>query len=128
MSDESSEQIRGAIEWQDLTVANADALRDFYSQVAGWTSQPLDMGGYDDYVMMTSDGGQVVAGICHARGSNANLPPQWMVYINVDDIEASVSRCVELGGEIIDGPRAIGEGEFCVIRDPAGAVCALIKQ
>ncbi|MFB3107254.1 MAG: hypothetical protein ACE1ZA_20350, partial [Pseudomonadales bacterium] len=39
-----------------------------------------------------------VAGICHARGSNANLPPQWLIYINVADVDKSVQRCVEMGG------------------------------
>jgi len=28
----------------------------------------------------------------------------------------------------IDGPRSLGTGRFCVIRDPAGAVCALYQS
>ena len=35
--------------------------------------------------------------------------------------------CVELGGQVIDGPREMGGQTFCVIRDPAGAVAALIN-
>ena len=66
-----------------------------------------------------------MAGICHARGSNANLPAQWLMYVVVEDVEASARHCVELGGELLDGPRELGGGRFCVIRDPAGAVCAL---
>ncbi len=30
-----AEQATGGIEWRDLTVENADAVRDFYSEVAG---------------------------------------------------------------------------------------------
>jgi predicted enzyme related to lactoylglutathione lyase len=35
----------GAIFWQDLTVDNAYQVRDFYSQVVGWTHADQDMGG-----------------------------------------------------------------------------------
>ena len=42
----------GTISWSDLTIPNADAVRDFYSAVAGWKSMPIDMGGYSDYCMM----------------------------------------------------------------------------
>jgi hypothetical protein len=131
MSDESTEQQPdqrpGRIGWQDLTVDNAEQVRDFYSEVVGWKTMPLDMGGYDDYVMLSPDGEDGIAGVCQARGINANIPPQWLVYINVEDLDESVESVKALGGEIVDGPRAIGEGRFCVIRDPAGAVCGLMQ-
>jgi predicted enzyme related to lactoylglutathione lyase len=116
----------GTIAWTDLTVPDADALRDFYERVAGWKSQALSMGDYSDYVMVSS-AGDGVAGICHARGPNAKVPPQWLMYIVVDDVDRAVSECTALGGQVIDGPRPMSGGSFCIIRDPAGAVCGLIK-
>lgn len=116
----------GAIVWRDLTVADADAICRFYCDVVGWTSQPHEMGGYHDFDIRDASG-QTVAGICHARGENAKLPAQWLVYISVADVEASVRRCRQLGGEILDGPRMMGQSRFCVIRDPAGAVAAMIE-
>ncbi len=116
----------GRIGWQDLTGGNAGVVRDFYAEVVGWNTIPLDMGGYDDYVMLSPDGQAGVAGVCHARGVNASLPPQWLIYINVEDLDASIASVQALGGEIVDGPRELGEGRFCVIRDPAEAVCGLM--
>ena len=58
---------------------------------------------------------------------NADLPAQWLMYIVVEDAEAAAAKCRELGGEVVVGVRALGEGRFCVIRDPAGAVCALYE-
>ena len=124
MSD--SKQPLGHIAWQDLTVANADEVRKFYSEVVGWKTEPLSMGEYDDFVMKGPDSGEAIGGICHARGSNANLPPQWLIYITVTNVDESAKRCIELGGKVIDGPRKMGENRFCVIEDPAGAVAALI--
>jgi uncharacterized protein len=117
----------GSICWMDLTVSNAEQVVDFYRQVVGWQSAACDMGGYRDFCMLTPDTRRTVSGICRARGANADLPPQWLLYIVVADVDKSVRRCVELGGEILAGPRELGEqGRFCVIRDPAGAVAALI--
>ena len=122
------ERTTGSITWADLTVGDAESLREFYAVVVGWQSSALDMGGYEDFCMNLPSNGQPVAGLCHARGSNADLPPQWLIYITVEDVEKSAARCVELGGQVISGPRSMGgQGTFCVIRDPAGAVAALFE-
>ena len=127
MGQDETKQI-GAVTWRDLTVDDAQKVRDFYRRVVGWESSEQDMGGYSDFNMNLPGTEQTVAGICHARGSNANLPPQWLIYVTVEDVEQSAGRCVELGGEVIDGPRKMGGGRFCVIRDPAGAVAALYSE
>ena len=116
----------GAVVWRDLTVPDAAGLRGFYEGVVGWQMKDHPMGEYADYEVMTADGEDCVAGLCHARGTNANIPPQWLIYVKVADVVASAARCVELGGEVVDGPRAMGKSQFCVVRDPAGAVLALI--
>jgi predicted enzyme related to lactoylglutathione lyase len=126
MSDEPEAKV-GSVGWCDLTVPDAEKLRDFYAGVVGWTSQDVDMGVYSDFSMVPPGADEAVAGICHARGTNANLPPQWLIYIVVEDLERSTNRCTELGGEVIDGPRSLGRGRFCVVQDPAGAVCALYQ-
>lgn len=116
----------GTIAWRDLTVDNAQEVRDFYNEVVGWTFSGCDMGGYEDYNMETSGTGEAVAGICHRKGGNAKLPPEWLIYITVENVDESAKRIVELGGSVIDGPRSMGEYRFCVFRDPAGAAAALI--
>ena len=68
-----------------------------------------------------------MTGICYAKGSNANVPPQWVFYVSVESVEASAAKCVELGGKIIDGPRMMGNSLFCIIQDPAGAFLGLIE-
>lgn len=118
----------GAISWIDLTVADADGLRDFYSDVTGWKSSAVSMGDYSDYCMTPPGSEQPVAGICHARGENAGLPPQWLIYISVADLSESIKRCRERGGSIVLGPKGMGSyGQLAVIRDPAGAVAALVE-
>lgn len=114
----------GKIVWQDLTVADAPGVRDFYSAVVGWTPGEVPMKDYADYTMSAGD--TVVGGVCHARGINANVPSAWLIYISVESVSATLARAVERGGSIVDGPRTMGDSEFAVIRDPAGAVFAII--
>jgi len=50
-----------------------------------------------------------------------------MVYIAVDDVDASVAKVEELGGKIHRPPTDIpGVGRFSIIADPTGAVLSLI--
>jgi hypothetical protein len=117
----------GSINWMDLTVKPAEKVRDFYAAVTGWTFSPVDMGGYSDFCMNQPADRKTVAGICHARGENANLPPQWLIYITVADLRASLAACRRRGGKVVCPPRKMGGGQLAVIRDPAGAVAALYQ-
>jgi uncharacterized protein len=114
----------GQISWRDLTVQNATEVKDFYCKVVGWEASPHDMVNYDDFNIKSANG-EVVTGICHARDTNANLPPQWLMYVQVEDVKKSAETCILSGGKIIDGPRMMGQMLFCVIQDPAGAVLAI---
>ena len=116
----------GSVGWIDLTVEDAPRIRDFYAAVAGWQHSPVSMGDYDDFNMSAPASGEPKAGICHARGGNAGLPAQWLIYITVEDVDASAARCEEMGGSLLSGPKDMGAmGRYCVIQDPAGAVAAL---
>jgi predicted enzyme related to lactoylglutathione lyase len=103
-------------------------VRDFYREVVGWKHFPVDMGGYSDFNMLTPTSDKSTAGICHARGVNEGLPPQWLIYITVENIEKSAARCIELGGKLLVQIKGMGSfGRYCVIQDLAGAVAALIE-
>lgn len=128
MSDAPRPEV-GSAGWIDLTIPEAGALREFYSAVVGWTSEGLDMKGYQDYVMSEPGSGKPTAGICHARGANAGLPPVWLVYFTVADLEASLAAVTARGGAVLRPPtNAGGQGRYAVIRDPAGAVAALYQS
>lgn len=118
----------GTIAWTDLTVDDADGVRAFYEEVVGWSSDGVDMGGYEDFNMIAPGTGDPVVGVCHARGSNAGMPAAWMIYVVVADLDDSMARCRELGGTVVVDAKDLGSlGRYCVIRDPAGAVMALFE-
>lgn len=106
MSD-SAKAAAGQIGWVDLTVPTAEAVRDFYREVVGWKVSEVEMGGYKDFCMNITGSEKPVAGICHARGNNADLPAQWLIYITVENLDQSMARCVDLGGKVNCGPKTI---------------------
>jgi hypothetical protein len=128
MSPASKGPPAGTIGWFDLTVADADTVRDFYQAVVGWNATEVDMGGYADFMMNVPETGTGVAGVCWKRGGNAEMPSQWLVYISVANLDTSMQACRAGGGQVLVAPREMGHyGIYCVIQDPAGAVCALIQ-
>jgi uncharacterized protein len=113
----------GRIGWLDLTVPDADATRDFYQAVIGWSFKSIDMDGYAYYVMVDAQG-NATAGICHACGPNAGLPPVWLLYLPVGDFVESRRRAAAEGGELVH----VVDGEthrYAVVRDPVGAHFAI---
>lgn len=117
----------GTFAWHDLTVADAPGLRDFYREVVGWRDEAVSMGDYDDWSMVAGNG-EVVAGVCHARGPNAELPPVWMPYVLVADLDHSLERVRALGGRVIGEVRTMGADRYAAIADPAGAFVSLYQR
>lgn len=102
------------------TSDNADQVRDFYTSVLGWRVHTISMGDYDDYVMMAPDGAWV-AGICHRRGPNADLPGGWIPCFRVASVEQALSDAVAKGGTQIGATRDAGpSSKYAVIQDIDG--------
>ena len=120
----------GCITWLDLTVADAAHTRDFYQEVVGWSAEGVQMedaaGQYADYALCTPDG-TAVAGVCHARGVNRDLPPVWLICLPVGDLSESLARAREEGGGVVAERRdSAGVYKYAVVRDPVGACLALV--
>jgi predicted enzyme related to lactoylglutathione lyase len=56
------------------------------------------------------------------------VPPNWLVYFMVADVDATTKKAGSLGGQAIVPPTDLPKtGRFSVIRDPQGAVFATFK-
>lgn len=119
----------GSVAWFDLTVPNAKEVTEFYTSVVGWQQSPVSMGDYNDYSMQTADSNTDVAGVCHATGVNQDLPAQWLMYIKVSDLDESIEQVVKLGGSVLTPVKKLSDTSYyAVIKDPAGAVCAIYAE
>jgi predicted enzyme related to lactoylglutathione lyase len=84
------------------------------------------MGGMT-YTMFKNAAGAQAAGCIQTMEGEPG--PNWLVYIGVDDIDATTARAKELGANVIVEPTDIPNdiGRFSVLQDPAGAVFGLFK-
>jgi predicted enzyme related to lactoylglutathione lyase len=115
----------GAFCWNELNTNNAGAAKPFYSELFGWHFKESKDGMPYTEIGLSED--RPFGGIFQLPEEMANIPPFWMAYVAVDDVDASAKKVEALGGKVHKEPTDIpGVGRFCIIADPAGAVMAII--
>lgn len=117
---------QGRFCWYDLMTADTEAAVDFYGKVAGWGTQVWDGSG-KAYTMWIV-GEQPIGGVVPITEELAGqgVPPHWMSYVSVNDVDATNDKAVELGGSVLHPSTDIPQvGRFSVIADPQGASIAL---
>ena len=124
---EFNEHAPGTFCWVDLVTTDADAAKKFYSELMGWKAVDVTAGQGMVYTMFQL-GEKVVAGL-YSMGPeqrSQGLPPFWMSYVSVADVEDTAEKAKSLGGTVIMEPADVfGYGRMANIQDPTGAVLAL---
>ena len=117
--------MHGQFIWYELTTPDVAGARKFYPPITGWGTQQFDK----DYVMWTVDS-VPMAGIFHLgpEQRQRGIPPNWMPYVAVDNVDESARKVALLGGKVMHGPEEIpGTGRFAVVQDPQGATFGIYK-
>ncbi len=105
--------------WNELMTGDVSRAKEFYSELLGWQFKDIDMG--DMTYTTFSNGDKDVAGMM-ATPKGENIPPHWMSYICVDDLDEKVQLAQDLGATITVPQTDIKDhGRFAVIVDPTGA-------
>ena len=116
----------GTFVWHDLMTTNPQAAQTFYSHVAGFGTLPFE--GADPPYTMFTVGGAPVGGVAQMdEGLRvAGVPPHWIPYVGVTDINGSAQQIAQLGGTIIVPVTEIPTiGHFAIAQDPQGATLAI---
>ena len=119
--------------WHELDVKDAEAAVEFYTKAFGFGTQSMDMGPMgmpgQKYHMLTKDG-QTICGIM-GTGSMPGMeqvPHHWAVFLAVDDVDARLATCQQLGATVVAGPMDVPEvGRMVLIQDNKGAHIWLFK-
>ncbi|THB63572.1 MAG: VOC family protein [Desulfovibrio sp.] len=121
----------GVFSWNELMTTDLDGAKEFYGGLFGWEFEE----------MVISDGpmagtpyisgkinGEYVGGMMTKPPEPAHIPPHWGAYITVDNIENTLGKVKELGGNVIMPKTPIKDmGAFAVIQDPQGAVVSIFE-
>jgi predicted enzyme related to lactoylglutathione lyase len=116
----------GEASWHELMTTDAPAAMKFYSEVFGWQpSETMDMGAMGKYHMFNRPHG-MIGGMMNKPPEMAQVPPHWMIYFRVPDINAAVARIKSNGGKILNGPMEVPGGDQVLnAMDPQGAAFSL---
>ena len=114
----------GALGWTELMTRDAKKAGAFYTALFGWTAKANKaMPNYTEFSVQ----GVAQGGMMEMDATMGDVPPNWLPYFRVADADKTAARAKELGAAIMMGPRDIEHvGRFAVIRDPQGAVFAII--
>lgn len=112
----------GRFVWHDLMSTDPERSRAFYTELLGWTTRTMPMGGaMGDYVMVHV-GDEGIGGIVPLDPAHG-APSHWIGYVSVDGVDAACERAAAAGGEVcVPATDIPNTGRFAVVADPAGAV------
>ncbi len=113
----------GTPNWFELLTKDYPAAVAFYRSVFHWDTDVLSDTDEFRYAVMRDPGGEgELAGIMDAARFLPEVEPsQWAVYWDVEDLEATLARVVELGGAVVTEARDLPYGQLGEAADPAGA-------
>jgi predicted enzyme related to lactoylglutathione lyase len=116
----------GAFTWCELNTRDVAGAKAFYAAVFGWDAETSGEGGPMPYTEFKL-GGQSIAGMMEMGGHMpAEVPPHWLVYIEVADTDAAAAKAAELGGSVIVPATDYPGGRFAIVSDPQGATLGLM--
>jgi hypothetical protein len=107
--------VHGAICHIEITAPDLEKARAFYGDLFGWQFQPFQP---TEMYFMTPAGSPCG---CMCQGE-ADIAGKTRIYVNVDDIPATIAKASELGAKVLLPKTEIpgGHGFFAHLRAPEG--------
>jgi predicted enzyme related to lactoylglutathione lyase len=121
---------KGRFVWHELMTTDPVAAQDFYTKVIGWGTQKFEGATDGDYTMWMA-GDIPVGGVAKLPEQAAAMgaPPNWLAYVEVPDVDDTVSLAEKLGAKVLAPAQNIPDvGRFCILQDPQGGVIAVLTS
>src|SRR5262245_53354615 len=110
--------------WNELLTNDVPKAKEFYRSLFGWEIHDHDMGQFT--YSMLKKGDKDVGGMMSIPKGHEQMPPHWMCYVCVEDLDGAVAKAKSLGATIKQEPMSVGDfGRLAVLQDPTGAHIAL---
>jgi uncharacterized protein len=113
----------GRVGWHELLAEDGARSFAFYSDVLGWQHANTEPGQGELYHPFSASG-LTIGGIFTRHSTDP--PPFWLLYFNVEDIDAAAERVKASGGQAFMNPHELPGGiSIARCADPQGAAFAL---
>ena len=114
----------GTLIWNELQTSDPAACEKFYTAAFGWEAETAEMpsGPYTSF----RDGEDYRGGMMSTASFEGEVPPNWAVYLAVDDVDAAIAAATGAGGtEIAPAFDVPGVGRMAVLQSADGAFFSL---
>ena len=107
----------------ELWTTDVTAAITFYKTLAGFKQETIDLPAGEKYHQLIK-ADRIRAGVVEVPWKD--VKPNWLPYVAVPDISATISLARALGAKILIEPSdTISDDSVAVIADPSGAVFAI---
>ena len=111
----------GGLTWWELMTSDYDAARQFYADVFGIDIHPLGGQSVPFQYSTFGRGEGLLAGICDASSITSDeSPSHWRIYVQVVDVDETLQKVQDLGGQLLDGPVDSPFGRMATVADDQG--------
>jgi len=111
----------GKVVWYDLMTSDREKALEFYTKLFGWKIEYHESPECGRYPMWKH--ADKYLGGAMPLPAEQQVPSHWMTYVTVDDVDVTLEKTKELGGQVCMPATDIPNiGRFAVITDPQGAV------
>jgi predicted enzyme related to lactoylglutathione lyase len=117
----------GSFCWFELATTDQTAANAFYASLFGWEITDTPLGPGETYTIFKIDNRAAAAAHTMDRDQRAlGVPPAWLLYVSVENVDAAAKRADSVGGTVLAPPFDVTDaGRMTVVRDPTGASLAL---
>jgi uncharacterized protein len=120
---------QGSFSWAELATSDPKGAKGFYTSLFGWSFEDNPIGpGPEDIYTRLQIGGKDVAALhkLHPGQVAAGVPPNWMTYFTVTDVDATTKKVRTAGGAVLVEPFDVMDlGRMSVVQGPEGAIFSL---
>lgn len=95
----------------------------FYEKVFGLSAHKME-GAHVYWTLHQPSDNAAVAGVMHMDASFGDVPPHWLAYFAVDNLDEANAIWKKHGGKILQGPIPSPYGKIMIVQDAEGAVLA----
>ena len=113
----------GCLTWNDLNTNDAGAAREFYGALFGWEFQRAPTDAVEYWIIRNGDRSN--GGVMQVQ--QEGMPSVWFPYFGVADVDAAQEAAEAAGASTMAPPMDVPAGRFTVLRDPQGAVFAVLN-
>ena len=113
--------------WAELNTKDTAGAEAFYPKVFGWGMKKNPGGDNAPAYTEWQIDGKSIGGEMDTTTFPIEVPPFWLVYFAVADIDAAASKVKELGGQVMNGPSDYPGGKFAVLMDSNNTVFGLLQ-